>query len=182
MAVMTMTTSQAAHGAETAAAQDDGRAEPRGTFDTLNPATGQAIAAFPVCGRGATPRGRAGARGRPLVGRARLRASGAQPACSTGSPYLTRPMDELAGLVHEENGKPVADAKLEIILTILHVDWAAKHAQKILGPHRVFSGIAAMNHTSHPRVPPGRRGRRHRPVELPGPHADGLDRLRARGG
>ena len=30
-------------------------------------------------------------------------------------------------------------------------------------------------------VPPAGRGRRHRPVELPGVHADGLDQLRARG-
>ena len=126
---------------------DAGTAPPRGTFDTLNPATGQVIASFPVCGRQdadqAVVRAREAARWWAGLGwrerRARLLG---------WKSYLTRHLDELAALVHDENGKPVADAKLEIILTILHVDWAAKHARKVLGPHRVFSGIAAMNHAA----------------------------------
>jgi acyl-CoA reductase-like NAD-dependent aldehyde dehydrogenase len=159
MAVMTMTTSQAqghlpdqepaaGSGRDTAVARDDaGTPSPRGTFDTLNPATGQVIASFPVCGRDDTDlavgRAREAARWWAGLGwrERRRRLLGWKS-------YLTRHMDELAALMHEENGKPVADAKLEIILTILHVDWAAKHAQKVLGPHRVFSGIAAMNHAA----------------------------------
>jgi acyl-CoA reductase-like NAD-dependent aldehyde dehydrogenase len=163
MAVMTMATSRAqgpVHDQEPVAANEAGRlrdaagtqdnagtAAGRGTFDTLNPATGQVIASFPVCGRQDADL---------AVGRAR-QAAGWWAALGWRErrrrllgwkSYLTRHMDELAALMHEENGKPVADAKLEIILTILHVDWAAKHAQKVLGPHRVFSGIAAMNHAA----------------------------------
>ena len=147
MAVMTMATSQAAHGGETAVAPDGSGAAPRGTFDTLDPATGQVIAAFPVCGREdadlAVGRAREAARWWGGLGWRERRSRLLDWKSS-----LTRRMDELADLVHRENGKPAADAKLEIILTILHIDWAARHAQKILGPHRVFSGIAAMNHTS----------------------------------
>ena len=45
-------------------------------------------------------------------------------------------MGRLAELVHTETGKPLADAQLEIILAIVHIDWAAKHARKVLGARR----------------------------------------------
>jgi acyl-CoA reductase-like NAD-dependent aldehyde dehydrogenase len=62
--------------------------------------------------------------------------------------HLTRYMDRLAQLVHEETGKPLDDAKLEIILAILHIDWAARHAHRVLRSRRVRSGLAAINQTS----------------------------------
>ncbi len=71
-------------------------------------------------------------------------------ACWTGSPQVTRQLDELAILVHEETGKPADDARLEIILAILHIDWAARHAQRVLGPHRVFSGDRRAQSQSRP--------------------------------
>ena len=42
--------------------------------------------------------------------------------------HLTRYMGRLARLVHDETGKPLDDATLEIVNTILHLDWAARHA------------------------------------------------------
>ena len=62
--------------------------------------------------------------------------------------YLTRYIMRLAEVVHAETGKPVADAQLEILLAIVHIDWAAKHARKVLGPHKVRSGLVAFNHAS----------------------------------
>ena len=48
------------------------------------------------------------------------------------------------------------------------------------GPaHRARRACSRCNQPGLAGVPAGRRGRRHRPVELPGPHADRLDRLRA---
>src|ERR1700719_1390699 len=47
--------------------------------------------------------------------------------------------------VHEETGKPVDDATLEVISAILHVDWAAKHAKSVLRPRRVPSGLLMYN-------------------------------------
>ena len=35
-------------------------------------------------------------------------------------------MGRLAQLVHDETGKPLDDATLEIVNTILHLDWAAQ--------------------------------------------------------
>src|SRR5262249_46370255 len=50
--------------------------------------------------------------------------------------------------VHTETGKPLDDAKMEIVLAILHVDWAARNAERVLGPRRVRSGVAALNQAS----------------------------------
>src|SRR5580692_11296928 len=54
-------------------------------------------------------------------------------------------MARLAELVHTETGKPLADAQLEILLAIVHIDWAAKNAHKVLRPRRVRSGLVALN-------------------------------------
>jgi acyl-CoA reductase-like NAD-dependent aldehyde dehydrogenase len=117
------------------------------TFDTLNPATGQVIASFPVCGRSEVDAavlraGEAASWWAALGWRER------RIRLLTWKSAITRRMADLARLVHEETGKPVADAKLEIILAIVHLDWAAKHAQRILGPRRVRSGLAALNHAA----------------------------------
>ena len=50
--------------------------------------------------------------------------------------------------MHEETGKPLDDAKLEIILAVLHIDWAARHARRVLRPRRVRSGLLALNQVS----------------------------------
>src|SRR5262249_40597252 len=62
--------------------------------------------------------------------------------------YLTRYIMRLADVVHAETGKPIADAQLEILLAIVHIDWAAKHAQQVLRPQKVRSGLVAFNHIS----------------------------------
>ncbi len=62
--------------------------------------------------------------------------------------YLTRYIMRLAEVVHAETGKPTSDAQLEILLAIVHIDWAAKNARKVLGPHKVRSGLVAFNHAS----------------------------------
>jgi len=115
-----------------------------GTFETLNPATGQVIAAFPVAGpeqaAAAVSRAREAARWwADLDWRER------RNRLLDWKSYLTRKLEELAVVVHDETGKPADDAKLEIVLAILHIDWAARHARRVLGPHRVFSGVAALN-------------------------------------
>jgi acyl-CoA reductase-like NAD-dependent aldehyde dehydrogenase len=119
-------------------------ARPAATFDTLNPASGEVITSFPVHGttevEAALGRAREAAAWWGGLGwkerRLRLLAWKA---------HITRYMPRLAELVHEETGKPVADAKLEIMLAIVHLDWAAKHAEKVLGPHRVRPGLVSIN-------------------------------------
>jgi aldehyde dehydrogenase (NAD+) len=58
---------------------------------------------------------------------------------------LARRMAQLADVVHQETGKPHADAQLEIGLAVDHLGWAARHAEKVLGRHRVSSGLLMAN-------------------------------------
>jgi acyl-CoA reductase-like NAD-dependent aldehyde dehydrogenase len=117
------------------------------TFDSVNPATSEVIATYPVHGPSEVDAAveRAGQAAAWWAGlghkqrRARLLA---------WKSHLTRYMARLAELVHNETGKPLADAQLEILLAIVHVDWAAKHARKVLGPRRVRSGLIALNQAS----------------------------------
>jgi acyl-CoA reductase-like NAD-dependent aldehyde dehydrogenase len=114
------------------------------TFDSLNPATSEVIATFPLHGQAevdeAVARAHEAAAWWVELGwkerRRRLLA---------WKSYLTRYIGRLAELVHTETGKPADDAKLEIVLAILHIDWAARHAERVLRPHRVRSGLAALN-------------------------------------
>jgi acyl-CoA reductase-like NAD-dependent aldehyde dehydrogenase len=61
---------------------------------------------------------------------------------------LARRMGQLADLVHQETGKPHADAQIEIGLAIDHLAWAAGHAEKTLGPHKVSAGLLMANHAA----------------------------------
>jgi acyl-CoA reductase-like NAD-dependent aldehyde dehydrogenase len=114
------------------------------TFETLNPATGQVIAAFPVAGpeqaAAAVSRAREASRWWADLGW-RERRNRLQDWKS----HIVQKLDELAVVVHDETGKPADDARLEIVLAILHIDWAARHARRVLGPRRVSSGVAALN-------------------------------------
>src|SRR5215467_2247970 len=117
------------------------------TFDSLNPATNEPVGTFPVFGEEEV---------NDTVARAREAAAwwSALPAKErrlrllAWKSYLTRYIMRLAEVVHAETGKPTADAQLEILLAIVHIDWAAKNAPKVLGRHKVRSGLVAFNHAS----------------------------------
>jgi acyl-CoA reductase-like NAD-dependent aldehyde dehydrogenase len=113
-------------------------------LETVNPATGEVIAAFPVHGR--------------LEVNAAVEA--AQPAADwwvalgwsgrrirllAWKSHLTRYLNRLAQLMHAETGKPLDDAKLEIILAITHIDWAARNARRVLHRRTVRSGLLTIN-------------------------------------
>src|SRR5215472_1417002 len=117
------------------------------TFDTVNPATGEVIESFPVCGPAevdaAVQRAREAA-----AWWAGLGAKERRLRLLAWKSYLTRYLSRLSELVHQETGKPLGDAKLEILLAILHLDWAAKNASRVLGPRRVRSGLVSLNQTA----------------------------------
>jgi len=130
---MTTTTPDASPAASTAT-----------TFDSLNPATGDVIASYPVHTddevREAVERAHVAAAwwgGLTFDERAkRLRA---------WKGVIARRLPELAQVVHVENGKPFDDAVLEIVLAIDHIEWAAKNAKRVLGRRSVSSGMLMMN-------------------------------------
>ena len=116
-------------------------------LETLNPATGEVLATFPVHGSREVDAAVAQAR-EAAAWWAGLDWSGRRIRLLAWKSHLTRYMGRLAQLVHDETGKPLDDAKLEIILAIVHIDWAARHARRVLRPRRVRSGLAAINQAS----------------------------------
>jgi acyl-CoA reductase-like NAD-dependent aldehyde dehydrogenase len=118
------------------------------TFDTLNPATSEVIASYPVYGEqdvaDTVQRARAAAEWWAGLG-----FDGRKQRLLAWKSHLTRYIGRLAELIHAETGKPLADAQLEILLAIVHIDWAAKHARKVLSPRRVRSGLVAISQAAY---------------------------------
>jgi acyl-CoA reductase-like NAD-dependent aldehyde dehydrogenase len=114
------------------------------TFDSVNPATGEVLATYPVNGQREVAAALRRARG-AAAWWADLGWQGRRLRLLAWKSHLTRYMARLARVVHDETGKPVDDATLEIISAIVHLDWAAKHAKPVLRPRRVFSGLVMFN-------------------------------------
>src|SRR5919112_3187209 len=118
------------------------------TFESTNPASGAVVGVFPIHDADAVEE---------TVGRARTAAThwaalgfdGRKERLSAYRGYLARRMNELADLVHRENGKPHGDAILEITLAIDHLAWAGGHARKTLGQRKVHAGMLAANHAAY---------------------------------
>src|ERR1700729_3111269 len=116
-------------------------------FDSVNPATSEVIGTYPVQGRSEVD---------AVVERARQAATWwaglnypqRRTRLLAWKSHIPRYLARLAELVHPETGKPLADAQLEILLAIVHIDWAAKNAQKVLRPRKVRSGLVAINQAS----------------------------------
>ncbi|RAO60291.1 aldehyde dehydrogenase family protein [Micromonospora saelicesensis] len=62
---------------------------------------------------------------------------------------LAKRIEQLAELVHVEGGKPTADAIVEIVTAIEHIDWAARNAGRVLGPRRVRSRLILAEFSGH---------------------------------
>ncbi|MCW2776372.1 MAG: aldehyde dehydrogenase [Frankiales bacterium] len=113
-------------------------------FESVEPATGKVVATFPKQTEDDV---------RAAVARARAAATwwrdlgweGRRVRLDRWKGLLARRTPELAALVHRENGKPLADAQLEITLAVDHIAWSAKNAPKTLGPRKVPSGLMMAN-------------------------------------
>src|SRR4051812_20495553 len=124
------------------------RHQTQDTFESTNPATGAVVGVFPVHDADAVKE--TVARARPAAEKwAALGFDGRKQRLAAYRGYLARRMHELADLVHRENGKPHADAILEITLAIDHLAWASTHAKKTLGPRKVNAGMLAANHAAY---------------------------------
>src|SRR3954468_10854094 len=56
---------------------------------------------------------------------------------------LAAQADELAELLHRENGKPELEALVEVMMALGHVQHAAAIAEKAMAPHKVSAGMLA---------------------------------------
>jgi acyl-CoA reductase-like NAD-dependent aldehyde dehydrogenase len=117
------------------------------TFASYNPATGEVVGTFPAQPPGqvdeAVDRGRDAAAWWWSLGwserRSRLLA---------WKKWLAGTMDELAELVHRENGKTVSEATIELIAALEVLDWAARHAKNVLGPRTLRRRMLTPNLTT----------------------------------
>ena len=113
-------------------------------FDSLDPATGEVLASWPVDDERSVSE---------AVDRARVAAQwwadlgydARQERMLAWKGVVVRRIRQLANQVHRENGKPVDDAILEIVLAVDHIHWAAKHARRELGPRTVRPSLLSIN-------------------------------------
>jgi acyl-CoA reductase-like NAD-dependent aldehyde dehydrogenase len=121
--------------------------EPRAHFESLDPATGEVVASLPIDDLATVTAAVHRVREASQWWRA-LDFDGRAHHLRRYKSELARRIDELADLVHRENGKPRGDAVLEITLVLDHLAWATSHARKVLGPRRVPSGLLAANNSA----------------------------------
>lgn len=58
---------------------------------------------------------------------------------------LTGDLEDFAALIHRENGKPLDDARLEVVVSADHLRWAATHAESVLHRHSRLPGFLMAN-------------------------------------
>ncbi|MEU2253233.1 aldehyde dehydrogenase family protein [Nocardia xishanensis] len=119
-------------------------ATPDTLLKSVDPATGEVIATYPIADEDAV---------RAAVAKARTAATtwGAlsfderRKHLLRWSSRLVADSEEFTALIHKENGKPLDDAFLELMLALEHIAWAAKNAKKLLSPKKVSPGVLMSN-------------------------------------
>lgn len=113
-------------------------------FDVRNPGTGDMVGTYPVHDEAdvaaAVDRARAASEWWQGIGYAERR-----KRLDAFRGLIARRINQLAGLIHDEMGKPHSDAYLEIALVLDHLAWAGKHAPKVLGKRRAVTGVLNLN-------------------------------------
>ncbi|SFN69204.1 Acyl-CoA reductase [Pseudonocardia ammonioxydans] len=113
-------------------------------FASLSPRTGAELARYPVHDgehvRGAVRDAAAAAEWWDGLGFA-----GRRTRLAAWKKVLVRQLDRVARVVADETGKPFDDARLEVILAIDHLGWAAGNAQKVLDTRSVPPGLLMAN-------------------------------------
>lgn len=116
----------------------------RTVLTSVNPATGEVIDTHSIADEQAVA---------AAVVKARTAAGNwGALSCADRKRYLLRwatrlveKSDELCDLIHAENGKTRDDAFLELMLTLEHISWAAKNAEKVLKTKKVSPGVLMSN-------------------------------------
>jgi acyl-CoA reductase-like NAD-dependent aldehyde dehydrogenase len=113
-------------------------------FEVRNPGTREVVGTYPVHGPdevlAAVGRARAASEWWQGIGYAERR-----KRLDAFRGVIARRIHQLAGVIHEEMGKPHSDAALEVALVLDHIAWAGKHAPKVLGKKRSPVGLINAN-------------------------------------
>ncbi|WP_219417788.1 aldehyde dehydrogenase family protein [Pseudonocardia nigra] len=114
------------------------------TFESLDPRTGDVVGTHPVHDAAAVEAAVARA-AQAAQWWADLGFAERRRRLGEWRKVLVRKLDDLAHVVADETGKPLDDARLELVLAVDHLDWAAKHAEKVLRRRKVSSGLLMGN-------------------------------------
>ncbi|WP_263249162.1 aldehyde dehydrogenase family protein [Saccharopolyspora rosea] len=117
------------------------------TFESIDPRTGEVVDRHPVHDAAAVREAVHAAR-KGQSWWAELGFSGRKQRLDSWRKLLARRFDELAGRICSETGKPLDDAKLELVLVIDHLHWAADNAEKVLRRRKVPSGVLMAHQTA----------------------------------
>ncbi|MFB6554826.1 aldehyde dehydrogenase family protein [Streptomyces sp. NPDC056405] len=110
------------------------------TFTTRSPATGEPLAEYPV--DGPEQIARAVSRARKVQAEwAALPAARRRDHLLRWKRALSSDLHTVARTVAGETGKPAGDAALEVVLTLEHLGWAARNADRVLRRRRVRTGL-----------------------------------------
>ncbi|MPZ26549.1 MAG: aldehyde dehydrogenase family protein [Micromonosporaceae bacterium] len=115
---------------------------------STNPASGEEVGRFPVADRAAVDAAVARAReaGHWWAG---LGFAERRRRLLGWRALVTGRMTDVAELLHAETGKPVAEAVVETAAAISDIDWAARHARRVLRPRRVRRVLAVAEAAAH---------------------------------
>ncbi|GDY32427.1 aldehyde dehydrogenase family protein [Gandjariella thermophila] len=114
---------------------------------SLDPRTGEVVGRYPVHGAEEVTDAvrRAREAGQWWAG---LGFAGRKQRLDAWRRRLVRRLPELANLISTETGKPIDDARLELVLVVDHLHWAAHHAERVLRRRRVSPGLLMYNHAA----------------------------------
>ncbi len=115
-----------------------------GTFASLDPRTGAEVGRYPIHDR-AHVRAAVDAAAEAATWWDGLGFAERRRRLGAWRKTLVAQIDELATVVREETGKPLDDARLELVLAIDHLDWAARSAESVLRRRRVSPGVLMAN-------------------------------------
>ena len=118
--------------------------DPQPTFESLDPRTGEVVGSHPIHDAHAVGEAVAGAR-KAQQWWADLGFSGRKQRLDAWRKVLLRRLDELAQVMCAETGKPLDDARLELVLVIDHLHWAAGNSEKVLRRRKVSPGLLMAN-------------------------------------
>ncbi|MEJ8281835.1 aldehyde dehydrogenase family protein [Pseudonocardia spirodelae] len=119
-------------------------APPAGDFASLSPRTGEELARYPVHdGEHVRSAVRAAAEAAQWWGG--LGFDERRRRLAAWKKVLVAQLDRVARVVADETGKPMDDARLEVVLAIDHLDWASANAKKVLGKRSVSPGLLMAN-------------------------------------
>ncbi|WP_460954972.1 aldehyde dehydrogenase family protein [Parasphingorhabdus pacifica] len=126
-------TGPAAHGPST-----------QSVFESLDPRTGEVVGKHPVHDVSAVSEAVEAARDAQQWW-SELGFSGRKQRLEAWRKLLARRIDELAQIICTETGKPLDDARLELVLVIDHLHWATNKSEKVLGKRKVSPGLLMAN-------------------------------------